>query len=253
MVPGKHMCRRGQQPMVGILETLRGRMAARRETNAETLMAAARRIAAGETVDPSAVESALVAERATVDDFSAMVELARRRQSWHATRDKGPAAIIQRDKLTTELEAERQRFEAARLAWNAASEKLNAKLSAAINTVSASNDATDNLTHPKNIPGPLGEKMAAALDAHTDAMTNAENARRALKDARDRVKGETEWVAHKKTYNDQRYSSLADHQAALARWERRVPELETAVKESEAAEVAAFKALDERRAAALKL
>lgn len=239
--------------MVGILETLRGRMAARRESNAETLAAAARRIAAGESVDTGNVEAALVQENKSVDDFEALCELARRRQVWHATRDKGPAAIVQRDKLTTELEAERQRFEAARLAWVAASEKLNAKLSAAVNTVSASNDATDNLTHPKNIPGPLGDKMAAALDAHTDAMSAAENARRALKDARDRVKGEAEWVAHKQTYNDQRYSSLADHQAALARWQRRLPELETAVKEADAAVTAAEKTLAELRAAALKL
>jgi DNA repair exonuclease SbcCD ATPase subunit len=239
--------------MNGILEVLRTRMVARRETNAETLMAAARRIAAGETVDPSAVESALVAERSTVEDFAAMCELARRRQAWHATRDKGPAAIIQRDKLTTELEAERQRFEAARLAWVAASDKLNAKLTAAINTVSASNDAVENLTNPKHLPGPLGDKLAAALDAHTAALDAAESARRTLRDARDRVKSEDEWCTHKATYNNERYSTLADHQAALARWQRRLPELETAVKEADAAVATAEKALAELRAAALKL
>jgi chromosome segregation ATPase len=239
--------------MTSILDVLRTRMVARRETNAETLMAAARRIAAGETVDPSAVETALVAERATVEDFEGMCELARRRQVWHATRDRGPAAIVARDKLTNELEAERQRFEAARLAWVAASDKLNAKLSAAINTVSASNDATDNLTHPKNIPGPLGDKLAAALDAHTTALDAAENARRTLRDARERVKSEHEWCTHKATYNNERYSTLADHQAALARWQRRLPELETAVKEADAAVAAAEKTLADLRAAALKL
>jgi len=236
-----------------ILDAIRSRMTARRESNASTLVAAARRIATGETVDPADIESTLVAEGVTVDAFESMVELARRRQGWHATRDRGPAAAAQRDKAAAELETARERFEAAREVWATTSQKLNVKLAAAGNIVSAADDATRSLQTPANIPGPLGGKIAAADDAHVAAMVAVENARRALKDARDRVRSESEWVERKQTFNDQRYTSLAEHVAALARWEKRVPELEKAVVDAVAAATTAEKTLNDLRADALKL
>lgn len=236
-----------------ILESLRSRMTARRESNTSTLVAAARRIATGETVDPADIEGALVAEGVTVEAFESMVELAHRRQGWHATRDKGPAAAVQRDKAAAELETARERFEAAREVWATTSQKLNARLAAAGGIVSAAADATQHLRTPANIPGPLGGKIAAADDAHVAAMSNVETTRRMLKDAKGRVRSELEWVDHKQTYNDNRYTSLADRQNALARWEKRVPELETALVDAVAAATAAEKTLNDLRADALKL
>ena len=239
--------------MAQILEMLRSRMAARAESNAEVLVAAARRIAAGESVDTAAVETALVAEGKSVDAFEAMCELARRRQAWHAARDRGPAAIVQRDKLTRELDAARNEYEKLRLRWVETSGQLGQQIDALIAVVSASDDATAKLTAPENVPGVLAERIRAADADHTAALQNAEAVRRDLKEARSRVKDEAEWVVHKKQFNDQRASTLDDHERALARWERRVKELEAALPPAERAVAAALKTLQERRAAALKL
>lgn len=240
--------------MVGILETLRGRMAARRETNAETLVAAARRIAAGESVDPGTVESALVAESKSVDDFEALCELARRRLTWHAARDKGPAAIIQRDKLNAELEAARESFERTRLAWVEKSGRLSSQLSAVVSIVQASDDATERLTNPANVPGVLAERIRTADAKHVETLDELETIRRELREARIRVKNEKEWCEHKQSFNSNTHlSTLDDHKKALARAERRVAELETALPTAEAAVAAALKTLEERRAAALKI
>ena len=240
--------------MVGILETLRGRMAARRETNAETLVAAARRIAAGESVDAGNVETALVAESKSVDDFEAMCELARRRQTWHANRDKGPAATVQRDKLQTELDTAREAFEKSRLAWVERSGSLAARIRAFDVVVQSADDATGKLTDPANVPGVLAERLRAADAEHVETMDALETIRRELREARARVKTETAWCEHKQTFNTNNHmSTLDDHQKALARAERRVSELEAALKPAEAAVAAALKTLEERRAAALKL
>jgi hypothetical protein len=240
--------------MVGILETLRTRMVQRRETNAESLAAAARRIAAGETVDAASVENALIAEGRSVDDFEAMCELARRRQTWHAARDKGPAAIIQRDKLARELDDAREAYERTRLAWVEKSGQLSRQIDAAISVVSTADDATARLTAPDNVPGVLAERIRAADAEHVEALETLETVRRELKEARARVKDETSWCEHKQAFNNNTHlSTLDDHKRALARAERRVSELEAAMKPAEAAVAAALKMLQERRAAALKL
>jgi hypothetical protein len=227
--------------MNGILEALRMRMVQRRETNAESLAAAARRIAAGETVDAASVESALV-------------ELARRRQLWHAARDKGPAATRERDKLQSELDAAKDAFEKSRLAWVERSGSLAARIRTFDVVIQTADDATAKLTDPANIPGIMAERIRTADAAHVEAMDAVETIRRELREARSRVKTETEWVQHKKDFgNNTHLSTLDDHKRALARAERRVSELEAALPPAEAAVAAALKTLDERRAAALKL
>jgi len=238
--------------MAAILEMLRTRMTARKESNAETLVAAARRIAAGENVDPTAVESALVAEGKSVDDFETMCELARRRQAWHAARDKGPAAISERDKLTAELESAHAAFEKVHAQWAEKSRRLSQQIDAAIAIVQAANDATDKLTAPANISGPLADRLRNADAAHSEALQAVDAIRRELREARSRVKDEGEWCAHKAAYGNGP-SSLEEHQRLLKRAERRVAELEAALPPAEKAVAVALKTLDDRRAAALKL
>ena len=239
--------------MAAILEMLRSRMTARRETNAETLVAAARRIAAGDNVDPTAVESALVAEGKSVDEFEAAVELARRRLAWHAARDKGSAAIIQRDKLTTELDAASDAFEKVQSQWADKSRRLAQQIDAAIAIVQAANDANEKLTSPANVPGVLAERLKTADVEHTEALQTVDTIRRELREAKSRVKDESEWVSHKKQFNDQRLSTLDEHERSLKRWERRVAELEAALPPAEKAVAAALKTLQDRQAAALKI
>jgi chromosome segregation ATPase len=239
--------------MAAILEMLRTRMTARKESNAETLVAAARRVAAGENVDPTAVESALVAEGKSVDDFESMCELARRRQTWHAARDKGPAAISDRDKLTAELESAHAAFEKVHAQWAEKSRRLSQQIDAAIAIVQAANDATDKLTAPANISGPLADRIRKADEDHAEALQTVDAIRRELREAKSRVKDESEWVSHKKQFNDQRLSTLDEHERSLKRAERRVAELEAALPPAEKAVAAALKTLNERRAAALKL
>jgi len=238
--------------MAAILEMLRTRMTARKESNAETLVAAARRIAAGENVDPTAVESALVAEGKSVDDFESMCELARRRQAWHAARDKGPAAISERDKLTAELESAHAAFEKVHAQWAGKSRRLSQQIDAAIAIVQAANDATDKLTAPANISGPLADRIRNADAEHAEALQTVDAIRRELREAKSRVKDETEWCAHKAAYGNGP-SSLEEHQRLLKRAERRVAELEAALPPAEKAVAAALKTLNERRDAALKL
>ena len=238
--------------MAAILEMLRTRMTARRETNAETLVAAARRIAAGENVDPTAVEAALVAEGATVDDFESMCDLARRRLTWHAARDKGPSAISERDKLTAELESAHAAFEKVHAQWAEKSRRLSQQIDAAIAIVQAANDATDKLTAPSHISGPLADRLRKADEDHAEALQTVDAIRRELREAKSRVKDETEWCAHKAAYGNGA-SSLEEHQRLLKRAERRLAELEAALPPAEKAVAVALKTLDDRRAAALKL
>jgi hypothetical protein len=238
--------------MAAILEMLRTRMTARKESNAETLVAAARRIAAGENVDPTAVESALVAEGKSVDDFELMCELARRRQTWHAARDKGALAISERDKLTAELESAHAAFEKVHAQWAGKSRRLSQQIDAAIAIVQAANDATDKLTAPANISGPLADRIRNADAEHAEALQTVDAIRRELREAKSRVKDETEWCAHKAAYGNGP-SSLEEHQRLLKRAERRVAELEAALPPAEKAVAAALKTLNERRDAALKL
>jgi chromosome segregation ATPase len=236
-----------------ILEALRARMSARRENNAEALVAAARRIATGETVDVATIESALTAEGRSPDDFEAMIELARNRQTWHAARDRGPAAANQRDKLKSDYDAASEAFEKTRLAWFEKSERLSAQIAAATEIVNAADAATEKLTHPNNVPGIHAERVRAAISEHMEASEQVENIRQEIKEAKARVRSEEEWCSQKRQTNDNRGSSLEEHERALKRAQRQLAELEAALPEAETAFTAAVKTLQESKATALKM
>jgi DNA repair ATPase RecN len=181
-----------------------------------------------------------------------MCELARRRQAWHAARDKGPAVISDRDKLTAELESAHAAFEKVHAQWAEKSRRLSQQIDAAIAIVQAANDATDKLTAPANISGPLADRLRKADEDHAEALQTVDAIRRELREVKSRVKDETEWCAHKAAYGNGP-SSLEEHQRLLKRAERRVAELEAALPPAQKAVTVALKTLDDRRAAALKL
>jgi chromosome segregation ATPase len=236
-----------------ILEALRARMSARHENNAEALVAAARRIATGETVDVATIESALTAEGRSPDDFEAMIELARNRQTWQATRDRGPAAANQRDKLKSDYESSSEAFEKVRAAWFEKSERLSAQIAAATEIVNAAEAATAKLTNPNNVPGVHGERVREAIAEHMAASEHLESITRDIKDAKARVRSEEGWCAQKRLTNDNRGSSLEEHERLLKRAQRELAELEASLPDAESAFAAAVKTLQDRKAAALKI
>jgi hypothetical protein len=103
--------------MVALLDALRGRVKQREGNALDTIAAAARAAARGETYDVGAIEKALAETRQTPGDFERAVELARKRLAWLADFEKLASATTKVTKLESTAEAEKAKFEAARRAF----------------------------------------------------------------------------------------------------------------------------------------
>lgn len=240
--------------MVGIFEALAERMATRTRTHNETLLAAARRLANGESADDAAVDAALAATGKTVDEFRELVELCQRRREWYAAMDRGPAATTMLDKLQAAAARERAAFEQVEQAWRSRAAELDAQIRAAETTTTAAGAARDKLVHPDNVPGDLADRIRQAHDDVAATATAMERNRRERREAAEREKSQREWADHKRGLNQHTAGGSADdHERNATRAAKRVAELDAELPDVERAAANAVAELRRLEALALKV
>jgi hypothetical protein len=238
---------------MSIFEALAERMATRKRSTDETLLAAARRAAAGESVDDAAVDDALASSGRTVDDFRELVELCQRRRGWYAALDRGPAANATLDKLNATAAKERAAFEKVRAAWVSRATELDEQIKAAERITTAANDARGKLVDPGHVPGDLAARIREAHTAVVDTASTVERIKRERRDAAERAKSQREWADHKRGLNLSTPAGDADdHERAAARAAKRVAELDAELPDAERAHADAERELRRLESLALK-
>lgn len=240
-------------PFAELLNTLRARASRRHQTAAESAWAAAKRLAAGESVSPENVEGALAEAGLTVDDFDGLVGLARQRRAWFAAVDKATPARAAHDKLTATLEAGRIAFEEVRRQWQEKAAAAGAELAALDSFVQAGATAHEELCKPANLPAATAARVQAALDEQHAANVAVGDVTRAIRQQRDIVHQRT-WMAQQKRDGGRSHPlDIEDDERLAKRAERQIVELEQEAKQAAAAVRAADEKVAASRAAALKI
>lgn len=235
-----------------LLELLRSRANRRNETAAETLWAAAKRAAAGERADDGVVDAAMSEAGVTLDDFAALVDVARKRATLFAALDRGMPARTKHDKLAATAAAEREAFEHARRQWLERAATLNAELDALDRMARAGDDARVALCDPKNLPPAMAARIQAALDVQQAAAGVVAALRRDLAEQREIEKRRTWMAEQKRTAGKHHPLDVDDDERMAKRAAKRAVELEAQLREAESAEREAEEQLTKCRAAALK-
>ena len=221
-----------------ILELLRGRMAERTANNADIIAAAARKTAGGETVDHVALERAMFEERLTLDAFADLVRQAEQRQRWRAAMDRLPAATARRQKATAAIEKERAAFEAVHAAWMERAGELDAEFAAADAIVRAGEEARAQLTRPENVPGAVGEQLAAAVAELEEAERRVEGV------GREQREWQQTLATRERMAADGQGLAAADNARLAKQAERRVAELAAELVTAQEAAAAAKKTVE---------
>jgi chromosome segregation ATPase len=242
-----------------ILEALRGRMQQRQGNAVDTIAAGARAAARGERHDVVALEKALLEVGMTMADFEEQVERAGRRAAWLADFDRLTSASAKKKKLEAAAEAERAKFEATRAAYFERASALDDELRAAATVCDKGREARQRLLDPREVPGTLGDKFRQATEEAHAAEVALEAARRAVREQRQRIKEEQDWIeqllgeAAKEIHparislrDEPRRESprLEEHRNALARAERRLAEAEPQLREAEKREALARRVVE---------
>lgn len=239
-----------------VLELLTGKARARQATADDTLVAAAKRAANGESVDVDAVDAALVATGRTPADFAAMVATATKRRAWFRDMDKGTAAKAAADKAGATYAREEAAFVVVRDAWVARSQTLGAERDQAMAVVARARDARQALVHPDNAPTPaLAQRLRDAQDAVTAAEVELSRIRRDVRDTEDRQKAALDWKEGRnwKPDADAVAKATADENQLVAeRCARRLKDLAVELAAANEALAKATAELDAAEAAALK-
>jgi hypothetical protein len=246
--------------MVAILDALRGRVKQREGNALDTIAAAARAAARGETYDVGAIEKALAETRQTPGDFERAVELARKRLAWLADFEKLASATTKVTKLESTAEAEKAKFEAARRAFMEKADALDADLRTARTLRDKGSQARDQLLDPRDVPGTIGEKYREAVAEKEAADVMLEGAARDLREIVAKVKSEEGWIKQltaedeKELRPDRIFTKSAkppeesykveDHRRALARAQRRRAEAEAQLTEAEKIAARAARAVE---------
>jgi hypothetical protein len=239
-------------PFAELLDTLRARASRRHDTAVESAWAAAKRLAAGESVSPENVETALGEAGLTVDDFDRLVALARRRRDWFAAVDKATPARAAHDKLAAKLDGERAAFDEACRRWHERAKAADAELAALDTVVRAGANARDELCKPANLPAAVAARVQAALDEQHAANVAVGDVNRAIREQRGILDQRT-WMAEQKREGGRWHPLDIDEDERLAkRAERQIAELEQEAKRAAAAVRAADDKVAASRAAALK-
>lgn len=239
-----------------VLELLTGKARARQANADDTLVAAAKRAANGESVDVDAVDQALVATGRTPDDFAAMVALAGKRRAWFRDMDKGTAAKAAADKAGAAFQREEAAFVVVRDAWVARSQSLGAERDQAMAVVSRARDARDALVHPDNVPtAALAQRIRDAHDAVMAAEAELSRIRGEVRDNEERRKAALDWKESRNWKQDADATakrSAEDQQLVADRCTRRLKDLATELAAANEALAAATAEVDAAEAAALK-
>lgn len=237
-----------------IFDLLRSRVNERRLSALETLVAAANRVAADESVDHAAVESALHEAGRSVDDFENMVELARKRRAWRADHDKGKAANARLAKAQATADRERAQFETIREAWIARATELDNQIRSAQQLVDAANSAAYELVRPDNVPGAPGEQLRVAHDELAKCSSEVSRCSQGIRHETELEKTHTAFADEKEALNKSTpYGDAEDHKRRAASAARRKAEWAEQLKAAEAAERDAAARLQQAEASAMKV
>jgi hypothetical protein len=194
-----------------IFETLQARFVQRKRNAHDTLVSAARRLAADETVDAAGVEAALAETGTTVDEFREMVDLQRRRNGWAADLAKRPAAQARHDKALAALEVERAAFAKLQAAHNDKVGRLSGELREAEAVVRAGDEATGKLRDPEHLAGTLADDLRAAQKARDEAAAELSGIVKDQRYWQNVERQHAEFAEHKAVYGGNEHGDAADH------------------------------------------
>jgi hypothetical protein len=256
--------------MAAIIDALRGRMRQREATSVDTIAAAARAAARGESYDVTQIEAALVETRQTAADFEAAVDVARQRQTWLKQLEQLAAATSKADKLETAIQAEEEKLAEARRAAFARCDAMRAELAIHASRRDQGKDAREALLRPAGVPGTIGDQWRSAVEARDAAESQREDTQRQLREARNKFKSEEGWIeqiigeadkslkpsifdrlAGQKLHGDQA-NRVEQHTLALKRAQRRIEEAEAQLADDEKALTKAQRVVDDLAAQVVK-
>jgi hypothetical protein len=239
---------------MNVLEVLRDRVAGRKRSAEDTVLAAARRLSDGENVNVDELDGALAESGHTPDSFAQLVEVMTNRRAWRADLDRSPAAEAKVAKSAAAVAAAETEREDWLLAWSARVNSARTEHDAAAALVARARDARAALTHPDNCPGPVGNRVRAARDAEHAALVEVERIKRERRQAAEREASERGWEEEKRRLNKVTPAGGPDDHKRLAdRFKRRVAELDVELAQATKAHEAAVRDLAAAEAAALKL
>ena len=256
--------------MAAILDALRGRMRQREATSVDTIAAAARAAARGESYDVTQIESALVETRQTAADFEAAIDVARQRQTWLKQFEQLAAAASKADKLEAAIQAEEEKLAEARRAAIGRCDAMRAELAIHSSRRDQGRDAREALLRPAGVPGTIGDQWRSAVEARDAAEVQCGDTKRLLRESREKAKNEEGWIeqiigeadkslkpsifdrlAGQKLYGDQA-NRVEQHTLALKRAQRRIAELEEQLGNDEKTLTRTQKAVDDLAAQVVK-
>jgi hypothetical protein len=239
-------------PLSDVLDALRARATRRHETAGETVWAAAKRLAAGESANPEQVEAALAEAGLQLDDFDGLVKLAGQRREWFAALDRATPARTKFEKLKATMEAERAAFDDMCRRWQERAAAADAELAEFERVMREGDAARDALCRPGNLPPATGQRMQAALDDQHAAVVAVEDAKRQLREQRE-IEHRREWMAAQKREGGRWHPlDIDEDERAAKRAGKRAAELEQEIRTLEVAVRAADDNVDKCRASALK-
>jgi hypothetical protein len=246
--------------MAALLDALRGRMKQRELNAIDTVAAAARAAARGQTYDVGAIENALIEARLSMDDFEAAVAIAGKRIAWLADFEKLANASNKFKKAEAAIAAEQAKFEDAKRAFMQKFEALDSDLANARGARDAGERARGSLLDPANVPGTIGDRYRSAVAEAEASEAAVEDAMRKMREVNQRIKSEEGWIvqltgekaetirpfiAIKRPEEPAETQKIEEHRKALARAHRRKEEVEATLKAAEQAAAKAKKAVED--------
>lgn len=180
--------------MTTTIEALRGREQKAMNEALEQIAVAARTVAAGGTTDVDTVSTALATLGKTSEDFEKAVALARRRAEWLIAADKVTSAKSKVTKTETALQAEAEKFIAARDAYAHKAFVLQHELDEANQTIRDGNTARERLLDPVNVPGGIAAEYAQAFADARKGENDRNNAEQGLRQIEARLMSVANWV-----------------------------------------------------------
>ena len=236
--------------MAAILELL-GRQRKQRVGSADDVLAeAAREHAAGKTPDLAAVDVALHELHKPIEHFGELCRIAAIRRDAGLAFEKLGTATTKQRRIGETLEAERRKFEEVRSAYLARIAPLEAESKAIDATIDKARLARDTLLVPANVLGGVRLRYEDALAERQQAATEVDTLRRDLREQQRKIKEADRWIESIMHSIDREIGpagllrqaaqvpastarQLEPHELTKKRAQRRIGELEPALRDAE--------------------
>jgi hypothetical protein len=236
--------------MTAILELLSRQRRQRVGTADDVLAAAAREHAAGKEIDVATVEAALHELGKPIEHFSEVCRIAAVRRDAMAAFERLGTATTKQRRLTAAMDAERTKHEAVRAAYLSRMAALEADAAEADKLVAKAQQARETLLQTANVIGSLGPQYQEALAAREEATVAVGNLRRDLRQQQSRLREAERWIgaisrstekeilpaavfANKAAVPPSVARQLEPHELDKRRAQRRIEEIEVALREAE--------------------